>query len=263
VTSYVVKIGGHALDSLSPRSEVLNALASDVVALRGESTNVVIVHGGGPQIASLLDAVGVESYFHEGLRVTDEETMEYVAMALSQVNLHVVAALNQSGLTSAGLSGVDGTVLRATALGAPWFRAGTSPKVDVTLIEALWKSGVTPVMSSVAVDESGELVNCNADAAAGALAGALGARALVLLSDVDQLRSDPLDSSTSLASVDATGVQRLLDQGAARDGMRPKMMAALDALEHGAQRVVMANGTKLHALRDALNGTAHTTEVTR
>jgi len=263
VTNYVVKIGGHALDSLSPRSEVLNALAGDVVALRGESTNVIIVHGGGPQIASLLDAVGVESHFHEGLRVTDEETMEYVAMALSQVNLHLVAALNQAGLASVGLSGVDGSVLSATALGAPWLRAGVSPKVDVSLIEMLWKSGVTPVMSSIAVDESGDLVNCNADAAAGALAGALGATALVLLSDVDQLRSDPLDASTSLSSVRALEVQRLIDEGAARDGMRPKMMAALDALEHGAQRVILANGTTLHALRDALNGVANTTEVTR
>lgn len=263
MTNYVVKIGGHALDSLDPHSPVLNALASDVGALRDESTNVVIVHGGGPQITSLLDAVGVVSFFHEGLRVTNEETMEYVAMALSQVNLHVVAALNQAGLASAGLSGVDGSTLTATALGAPWFRAGTSPKVEVTLVEALWASGVTPVVSSIAVDEMGELLNCNADAAAGALAGALGAQTLVLLSDVDQLRSDPRDSSTALGSVSATEVRRLIEDGSAREGMRPKMMAAIAALEHGAQRVVLANGTKLHALRDALNGSTVTTEVTR
>jgi acetylglutamate kinase len=263
MTNYVVKLGGHALDSLNPRSEVLHALARDVAALRGDSTNVVIVHGGGPQIASLLETAGVESHFHEGLRVTDEETMEYVAMALGNVNLHVVAALNQAGLASVGLSGVDDSVLSATALGAPWFWAGTSPKVDVALIETLWGSGVTPVMSPVAVDESGHLVNCNADAAAGALAGALGAKALVLLSDVDQLRADPLDAKSALASVSASDVQRLIAEGAAREGMRPKMMAALDALEHGAQRVIMANGTKPHALRDALNGSTNTTEVTR
>jgi acetylglutamate kinase len=233
------------------------------VALRDESTNVVIVHGGGPQIASLLDAAGVVSSFHEGLRVTSAETMEYVAMALSQVNLHVVAALNHAGLLSAGLSGVDGSVLTANALGAPWFRAATSPKVDISLIETLWTGGVTPVVSPIAVDELGELLNCNADAAAGALAGALGARALVLLSDVDQLRADPDDESTALASASAADVRRLIDDGSAREGMRPKMMAALEALEHGAQRVVMANGTKPHALRDALNGSTATTEVTR
>lgn len=258
---YVVKIGGHALDSLGVHSRVLAALASDVTALRDEMTNVVIVHGGGPQIASLLDAVGVASQFHEGLRITDEATMEYVSMALSQVNLHLVAALNHAGLASAGLSGADGTAFSASALGAPWGRVGASPKVDVGLIETLWHAGVTPVMSSIAVDGGGELVNCNADAAAGALAGALNAHSLVLLSDVDQLRADPLDENTSLLSVTAVEVRDLLKTGSVREGMRPKMMAALDALESGAQRVVMANGSRPHALRDALAGAIPTTEV--
>lgn len=261
--SYVVKIGGHALDSLSPRSEVLVALASDVAALRSESTNVVIVHGGGPQIASLLDAVGLTSHFHEGLRITDQTTMEYVAMALSQVNLHLVAALNQAGLASVGLSGADSSTFTASPLGAPWGRVGASPKVDPGLIEMLWKGVVTPVVSSIAVDECGGLVNCNADVAAGALAGALNARSLVLLSDVDQLRADPLDEGTSLTSITGVEVRRLLDEGAAREGMRPKMVAALDALEGGAQRVVLANGTRIHALRDALIGSIPTTEVIR
>ena len=263
MNSYVVKVGGHALDSLSVGSRVLVALASDVVALRDESMNVVIVHGGGPQIASLLDAVGLTSHFHEGLRITDEATMEYVAMALSQVNLHLVASFNQAGLASAGLSGADGVTLVTSALGAPWGRVGPSPKVNTELIETLWKAGVTPVMSSIAVDEAGELVNCNADAVAGALAGALNAQSLVLLSDVDQLRVDPLDDNTSLSSITGGEVRLLLESGNAREGMRPKMIAALEALESGARRVVMANGSRPHALRDALAGTILTTEVTR
>jgi acetylglutamate kinase len=263
MNSYVVKVGGHALDSLSVGSRVLVALASDVVALRDESMNVVIVHGGGPQIASLLDAVGLTSHFHEGLRITDEATMEYVAMALSQVNLHLVAALNQAGLACVGLSGADGSIFSASALGAPWGRVGASPKVDTGLIEALWKAGLTPVMNSIAVDEGGELVNCNADAAAGALAGALNVQSLVLLSDVDQLRADPLDESTALLSVTGSEVRHLLEAGNAREGMRPKMFAALDALEGGAYRVVMANGSRPHALRDALAGSIPTTQVLR
>jgi acetylglutamate kinase len=263
MSGYVVKVGGHALDSLSVSSRVLVALASDVAALRDESTNVVIVHGGGPQIATLLDDVGLSSRFHEGLRITDEATMQYVAMALSQVNLHLVAALNQAGLASVGLSGADASTLRASALGAPWGRVGTSPKVDTDLIDTLWGTGVTPVMSSIAVDESGELVNCNADAAAGALAGALNAQLLVLLSDVDQLRADPLDEGTALSFATASEVRQLLEVGSAREGMRPKMIAALDALEGGARRVVMANGSRPHALRDALAGVIPTTEVVR
>lgn len=263
MNSYVVKLGGHALDSLSVHSRVIVALASDVMALRDESANVVIVHGGGPQIASLLEAVGVASHFHEGLRITDEATMEYVAMALSQVNLHLVAALNHAGLASAGLSGADGTAFSTSALGAPWGRAGASPKVDAGLIETLWHAGVTPVMSSIAVDEGGELVNCNADAAAGALAGAVNAQSLVLLSDVDQLLADPLDASSALTSVTGSEVRHLLEAGSAREGMRPKMIAALDALEGGARRVVLANGSRPHALRDALAGSIPTTEVLR
>ena len=263
MTSYVVKVGGHALDSLNVGAPVLVALASDVAALRDESTNVVIVHGAGPQIATLLDAVGLPSGFHEGLRITDEATLEYVAMALGQVNLHLVAALNQAGLVSIGLTGGDGSTLVTSALGAPWGRVGASPKVHTGVIETLRGAGVTPVMSSMAVDESGELVNYNADAVAGALAGALNAQSLVLLSDVDQLRADPLDESTSLSSISQEETRRLLESGGAREGMRPKMIAALDALESGAQRVVLANGSRPHALRDALAGAIPTTEVLR
>jgi acetylglutamate kinase len=117
------------------------------------------------------------------------------------------------------------------------------------------------VLSPLAVDESGHLVNCNADSAAGALAGALDATALVLLSDVDQLRRDALDESSSLARVTGEDVRRLIDEGAVKDGMRPKMFAALDALNGGASRVLVANGTRPHALRDVLAGTALQTEV--
>jgi acetylglutamate kinase len=263
VTSYVVKIGGHALDTLRPDSDVLVALASDIAELRDTSTNVVVVHGGGPQIQSLLDAVGLESWFHEGLRVTDGATMEIVAMALAQVNVHVVAALNGAGLASVGLNGADQSLMTASALGPPWGRAATLPKVNSDVIETLWASGVTPVVNSVVVDEHGELVNCNADAAAGALAGALRAEALVLLSDVDQLRLDPLDESTSIERVSRDDVVRMIDEGTILEGMRPKMTAALDALEGGARRVFMANGTTPHALRDALSGSSKRTEVVR
>ncbi len=261
MTRYVVKLGGHALDALEPSSPVLAALAEDLAALGAHGADVVVVHGGGPQIAALLAALGVDSVFHEGLRVTDTATMEYVAMALGQVNVHLVAALNHAGLASVGLSGADGETLLSTALGGPWGRAGAVPRVSTELIEALWRAAVTPVLSSVAVDDDGELVNCNADTAAGALAAALDAEALVLLSDVDQLRTDPTDATTSLARVSAEEVRQLLATGAARDGMRPKMTAALDALAGGARRVVLANGTRPHALAETLDGRRATTEV--
>jgi acetylglutamate kinase len=263
MSAVVVKLGGHALDSLEPPSPVLRDLASDVLELRAAGTSVVVVHGGGPQIAALLATAGVASRFEDGLRITDEETMSYVAMALSEVNLRIVAALNEAGLDALGLSGVDGSLLRARSLGEPWQRAGSAPKVRAELIESLWGIGVTPVMSSVAVDDEGGLLNCNADTAAGAVAGALGAAALVLLSDIDQLRTNVDDPSSALATATRAQVLELVDSGAARDGMRPKMIAALNALEGGATRIVMANGTRAHALREALTNSIPTTEVVR
>lgn len=257
----VVKLGGHTLDSLSPRAPVLVDLAQDIHQFRAGGTEVAIVHGGGPQIGELLGALGVESRFHDGLRITDESIMGYVAMALSRVNLLITAALNLAGLVSVGLSGADATLFRGASLGEPWRRVAGAPQVDDRIVTSLWAGGVTPVVSSLAVDVNGELLNCNGDSAAGALADALGADTLVLLSDIDQLRGNPTDAATSLASVTNTQVRALLDSGAARDGMRPKMFAALDALGGGARRVVMANGTRAHALRDAMNGSIPSTEV--
>ncbi len=113
----VVKLGGHALDSLAPWSAVLIDLARDVAELRDGGVNVVIVHGGGPQIAELLSRVGLESSFRDGLRVTDAESMPYVAMALSDVNVRIVAALNDAGLASVGLCGADASLLRSEPIG--------------------------------------------------------------------------------------------------------------------------------------------------
>jgi acetylglutamate kinase len=257
----VVKLGGHALDSISSRSPLLVDLAQDIVQLRAEGTDVLLVHGGGPQIAALLAAVGLESHFHEGLRITDAATMDFTAMALGQVNMQLTAALNQLGISCVGLSGADATLLCASALGEPWGRVGSVPKVRGEIIFTLWSAGVTSVLSPIAVDEWGELVNCNADTAAGALAGALEADVLVLLSDVDQLRAVANDEATSLTSATRHQVESLLSSGDVRDGMRPKVLAALDALSSGAKRVLMANATRAHALRDALAGDIPTTEV--
>lgn len=261
MTRLVVKVGGHALDDLDVTSPVLRSLAADLDALVTEGYEVVVVHGGGPQIAELLDHVGLPSLFHEGMRITSTATMHYVAMALSSVNLALVSALTQAGLACVGLCGVDGELLSGTSLGAPWDRAGTVAKVTPGILEAQWRGGFLPVVSPVIADATGRLLNCNADLVAGALAGALGANSLVLLSDVDQLRADPDDAGSALTHVSATRVREMIASGAIRDGMRPKMTAALDALSAGAQRVVLANGLRSHAVRDVVHSQIPTTEV--
>lgn len=257
----MVKVGGHAFASLEVTSPVLADLADDVARVRASGTDVAIVHGGGPQIAELLERLGMPSTFHEGLRVTSAATMEVVAMALYLVNAKITAALNHAGLAAAGVSGVDAGLFTSASIGAPWDRAGAAPKVRTGLVEALWASATTPVVSSVALDDAGELLNLNADTAAGALAAAVGADRLVLLSDVDQVLSDPSDPASALGRIDRALANELIATGAVREGMRPKVAAALDALAGGARSVTLANGTRPHALRDVLAGVTPTTEV--
>lgn len=259
----VIKVGGHALDDLSAASAVLGDLATDVARLREGGERVVLVHGGGPQIAQLLALAGLESRFVDGLRVTDEPTMGFVAMALADVNLRVVAALNHAGLAAVGLTGADGSLLHSTSLGEPWQRAGGAPSVRADVVLALVDAGFVPVVCSVALDAQGGLLNCNADAAAGALARALDADRLVLLSDVDQIRSDANDPASALTALTRDELRSLVDSGAAREGMRPKAEAALAALEGGARSVTLANGGRAHALAGALSGEIPTTEVTQ
>jgi len=257
----VVKLGGHALDHLDVEALVLTDLASDVAALRLEGIKVVVVHGGGPQIAALLSSLSMPSSFVEGLRVTDDTTMDVVATALSFVNLRIVAALNTAGLKAVGLSGADAGMLHATALGEPWGRAATKPVVDPTLVRDLLGLGYTPVLSSVGLDERGGLLNCNADTMAGAMAAALETE-LVLLSDVDQVRANPDDESSVIEALTRNEAIAMLENGAAREGMRPKLTAALDALDGGAPRVRLTNGRRAHALAQLLSGNLASTEVT-
>ena len=257
----VVKVGGHSLDNLESTSATLMDLAFDVGQLRAGGTEVVIVHGGGPQIAELLARVGEKSDFVDGHRVTSAQTMELVVMALSKVNVMVTAALNQAGLRAVGLCGVDDSLLSATAKGPVWDRAGTGPRVHADIVTALWSLGVTAVISPIAVDDRGGLLNVNADTVAGSLASALDADALVLLSDVDQLLADPVDPSSGFADVRADALRDVVARGAVKDGMLPKAQAALEALEGGARRVVIANGVRPHALRDSVSGAIPTTEV--
>jgi acetylglutamate kinase len=261
VKRVVVKVGGHALDCLKPDAPVLTDLAQDVAELRSVGTDTVIVHGGGPQIADLLSGLGRTETFHEGLRVTDEDTMPAVAMALSLVNVQIVAAFTRAGVRAVGLAGSDDGLLSATALGATWGRVGGVPTVRTALLTSLWSLGITPIVSPIATDAASSLLNVNADTVAGALAAALDADALVMLSDVDQVRTDPDDPTSGVTRLTRHEATSMLESDRAREGMRPKIRAALDALNGGAGSVTMSNGARPHALRDTLAGVAVVTEV--
>ncbi|MAB10722.1 acetylglutamate kinase [Hyphomonas sp.] len=253
----VVKYGGHAMVD-----ETLSAMfARDVVLLKTLGIHPVIVHGGGPQIGKLLDRLGIVSEFKGGLRVTDEATMEVVEMVLSgPINKSIVRAVNQAGGLAVGLSGSDGQLLQATKatkterdpdshieqvldLGF----VGEPTGVDTSVIEALLKadSQLIPVVAPVAMGPDGHRFNVNADTAAGALAEALGASRLMLLTDV----AGVLDKDKKLMrDIPVDDIPRLIEDGTAVGGMIPKLETAAHSVNHGVGAAVILDGRAPHAL---------------
>nr|WP_321439579.1 acetylglutamate kinase [uncultured Hyphomonas sp.] len=253
----VVKYGGHAMVD-----ETLSAMfARDVVLLKTLGIHPVIVHGGGPQIGKLLDRLGIVSEFKGGLRVTDEATMEVVEMVLSgPINKSIVRAINQAGGLAVGLSGSDGQLLQATKatkterdpdshieqvldLGF----VGEPTGVDTSVIEALLKadSQLIPVVAPVAMGPDGHRFNVNADTAAGALAEALGASRLMLLTDV----AGVLDKDKKLMrDIPVADIPGLIEDGTAVGGMIPKLETAAHSVNHGVGAAVILDGRAPHAL---------------
>ena len=231
----VVKYGGHAMID----EECRRAFAEDMVFLRTCGIQPVVVHGGGPQISAMLARLGIPSEFRGGLRVTTEQTIDVVRMVLvGQVGPEVVGLINEHGPLAIGLSGEDGglfTAERTQAVvdGEPVDigLVGDVVSVDPTPILALLAAGHIPVVSTVAPDAHGQLHNVNADSAAAALAVALGAVKLVVLTDVEGLFADWPDRDSLVSMIDAATLRELLPS--LESGMIPKMAACLDAVDGG------------------------------
>ncbi|MGY1787436.1 acetylglutamate kinase [Geodermatophilus sp. SYSU D00698] len=246
----VIKYGGHAMVD----EECRRAFAEDMVFLRTCGILPVVVHGGGPQITEMLGRLGIESEFRGGLRVTTDETVEVVRMVLTgQVTPEVVGLVNQHGPLAVGLSGEDGglfTAERTRALvdGQPVDvgRVGDVVAVDPTPVTALLQSGKIPVVATVAPDRDGVVHNVNADTAAAALAVALGAVKLVVLTDVEGLYADWPDRDSLVQQIDAAELAEILPTLDA--GMIPKMAACLRAVEGGVKRATVVDGRTPHAL---------------
>ena len=246
----VVKYGGHAMTS----PELQQAFAEDVVFLRYAGVRVVVVHGGGPQITAHLDRLGVESEFRGGFRVTTAETMQVVRMVLvGSVNSEVVGAINAHGPFAVGLSGEDAhlfTAERRDVLvdGEPVDIGFVGDVVDVqpAILDALLDEGKVPVVATVGRGEDGEIYNVNADTAAAALAVALGAEKLVVLTDVEGLYADWPASDEVISSLTAGELTALLPD--LSSGMVPKMEACLRAVEGGVARAHVLDGRVAHSL---------------
>lgn len=240
----VVKFGGHAMTD----AELTRQFANDVVLLKQFGLRPVIVHGGGPQIGSMLERLSIESQFVDGLRVSDLETVEVAEMVLSgTINKSLVSAINRAGGKAIGLSGRDAGLITARAISKTHGFAGEPVSTDISIINTLTGSepGFIPVISPISAGEDGESYNVNADTAAGVIASALGAIRLMLLTDIDGVMDKDGHLLTQLSLED---VKTLIDDGTAKGGMIPKLETASQAITDGVNAVVILNGTHPHSL---------------
>jgi acetylglutamate kinase len=246
----VIKFGGNAMID----EKLQQAFAEDVVFLRMCGVQVVVLHGGGPQINAALDRLGIQSAFAAGLRVTTEETMDVVRMVLAgQVQRDIVGAINTHGSLAVGLTGEDGNLFTAKKRMAvvdgeevDIGYVGDVVAVDPAVVTALTDAGRIPVVSSIARDQSGQVFNVNADTAAAALAIALGAEKLLFLTDVEGLYRNWPDTTDVISSISATALRELLPS--LSSGMIPKMEAALRAVEAGVTKAHVIDGRLAHAV---------------
>jgi len=246
----VIKYGGHAMVA----DELRAGFAQDLVFLRHAGLKPVVVHGGGPQVTSHLERLGIESDFTAGLRVTTEETIDVVRMVLNgKVNKDIVGLINRYGPYAVGLSGEDANLLTAerkyaTVDGAPVDigLVGEIASVDASMVRALLDDGRTPVISSLASGADGAVYNVNADTAAAALAVALGAAKLVVLTDVEGLYRDWPSSDEVISQLTADDLEKLLPTLSA--GMIPKMEACLTAVRGGVTHAHVLDGRLRHAI---------------
>ena len=246
----VVKYGGNAMVD----QDLQKSFASDIVFLRRVGLRPVVVHGGGPQISYMLDRLGVESEFIGGLRVTTPEAMDVVRMVLTgQVQRQVVGHINQHGALAVGLSGEDAhlfTARRRTVLDdgveADLGQVGDLVSVDASFVSTVLDDGLVPVVSSVARGEDGTTYNINADTAAAALAGEIGARKLVMLTDVPGVYANWPDTNEIISQITSEQLRALVPSLAG--GMIPKLTACLAAVDGGVRQAHVLDGRVPHAL---------------
>ncbi|MDA7949053.1 MAG: acetylglutamate kinase [Hyphomicrobiaceae bacterium] len=251
----VVKYGGHAMGD----PELAEIFARDIVLLKQSGVNPVVVHGGGPQIGALLDKMGIKSEFQGGLRVTDKDTMEVVEMVLAgSINKQIVASINAQGGKAVGISGKDANlmgvrklkkqvsnpdsnIMKVVDLGF----VGEPTRVDPEIVEVIIGSDLIPVIAPLGVGSDGQTYNVNADTFAGAVASELGAKRLLLLTDVEGV----LDKDGQLIQqLTIDEAKTLIDNGTISGGMIPKIESCMSVVQNGVEAVVIINGRTPHAV---------------
>lgn len=241
----VVKYGGNAMVSEHLKDSVIR----DIVLLQLIGVKVVLVHGGGPEITDMLGKIGKESKFVNGLRVTDQETVDVALMVLAgKINKSLVNLIELKGGNAIGLSGLDGHMIEAKVKNPELGFVGDITKVNIKPILDVIDKGYIPVVSTVGCDNEGHVYNINADTAAARLAGALGAESLIAMTDIAGILRDKDDPDTLISSIRIGDLPELVSSGVIQGGMVPKAECCRNAIEWGVNRVFIIDGRVPHAI---------------
>jgi len=244
----VVKYGGNAMQG----EELKKAVIEDVILMSCVGIRTVLVHGGGPEIEAMLKKTGKESRFIDGLRYTDEETMDIVQMVLcGKLNKEITALIVKTGGRAVGLCGIDGAMLKARRMEGDFGLVGEIEQVDASMLNSILNAGIIPVISSVAYGtgaDEGKALNINADIAAAKIAAALGAEKLVLMTDVRGILRDVQDENSLIKSVPRPQLDELKKQGILSKGMIPKADCCAMAVDGGVKKAHIIDGRLPHAI---------------
>ena len=242
----VIKYGGSAMADKT----LQNAVFRDLALLSSVGVQIVVVHGGGPEINQWLEKLGIKPVFLDGLRITDTETMDVVEMVLTgRVNKQIVSGINNHGRLAVGLSGIDGGLIEARTLGdGSHGLVGEVAKVNTKLLSPLLEKGYVPVISSVANSFDGRSHNINADTVSGELAAALGAEKLILLTDTPGILRNENDPSSLIEKIRLSEARELIDKGIVKAGMKPKVECCIRSLAQGVNAAHIIDGRTPHSL---------------
>lgn len=241
----VIKYGGNAMTSESLKQQVME----DIVLLRLVGVNVVLVHGGGPEINSLMDRLEKKPEFVDGLRVTDQETIDIVQMVLAgKVNKSLVGLLETKGGRAVGLSGIDDRLIQAKFKDERLGLVGEITKINPECVYDLLAKNYIPVISTIASGENGEIFNINGDTAAAYIAGALHAERLIMMTDIAGILRDPKDPSTLISEITVSEAEELKASGVITGGMIPKADCCIKAIKEGVNKVIIMDGRVPHSI---------------
>ena len=241
----VIKYGGNAMKTEALKQQVME----DIALLWLIGVKVVLVHGGGPEISSMMKQLGKEAVFVNGLRVTDKETVDIVQMVLAgKVNKDLVNLIQTKGGHAVGVSGIDGGILEATIKDEALGFVGEITKVRTQPITDLLEKNYIPVVSTVASDRQGNVYNINGDTAAAYIAGALEAERLIMMTDIAGILRDKDDPSTLIPHITVAEAKGLYEEGVISGGMIPKVDCCIEAIDHGVNNVVIMDGRIPHSI---------------